>query len=289
MTRMGHDDAQRRAQTAEMNRTGRTPIHRLNRRVVVPAVLLGLASIGAAAAPAWAAPPPNDTFSSATVVAMSSDTVMVAASNVEATAEAGEDLCCFTGKTVWFSFTANDARPTTIRTTGGFDTYLAVFTASNPGSPSVTTLALVSRNDNVSGADTSSSVTIQPTVGTKYYLQLGSANAGTPGSTNLVLTRPAPPAATTTTLKAPRKVWVGKKATISVSVSTAGGPASGTVTVAVDGKVTTLQLVYGTATMKTRKLRKPGKVTVAVEYQPTATTLGSRGLATIKVKRRPRS
>jgi len=263
-----------------MTRTGRSLV-----------LALGLSMLGGVAAtPAWAVPA-NDNFSNATTVVVPSDSATVPANNVGATTESGEPLCCFTYKTVWFAYTATDARQLTIRTSGGFNTYLAVFTAGNPGAPAVNALNPVASNDDVSGSDTSSSVSIQPTAGTKYYLQLGGATNVAEGSTSLVLTKAAPPVVTvasTTTLKAPKKVRVGKKATIVVSVGTAGGPATGTVTVAVKGRISTLQLVNGTATLTTRKLRKPGKVTVTATYAATSTTLGSGALATIKVKPKPK-
>jgi hypothetical protein len=275
------------AEDRGMTRTGKPLVRRTRRLAAMPAVALALTMLGVVAASPATAAPANDNFSNATTIATSADSVTVGANNTGATTESGEQLCCFTGKTVWFALTASDARRLTIRTTGGFNTFLAVFTASNPGSPAVNALIPLTSSDDVSAVDTSSSVAFQPTVGTTYYLQLGSANGLTEGSTSLVLTKAALPVASTTTLSVPRKVRAGKKATIRVSVSTAGGPATGTVTVAVNQKITTLQLVYGTATFKTRKLRKPGKVAVAAEYQATSTTLASGALATIKVKRKP--
>jgi hypothetical protein len=259
---------------------------------VAPALALVLAALGVVTAgPASAAPPVNDTFSNATIVTMPTDSVTVGASNVDATLEAGESSCCFTGKTVWFKHTAADGRRLTLATTGGFDTYLAVYAPTVPGSPTVATLAHVVSNNDVSPGDTRSSVSFQPTAGVAYYVQLGSANGITQGTTSLVFAKaavPPPPAlaATTTKLTAPRKVTAGKKARITVAVSTSDGqPVNGTVTVAVSGKPTALALVNGTATMRTKKLRKPGKVTVSAAYAATSTTLASSATAKITVKK----
>jgi len=59
------------------------------------------------------------------------------------------------------------------------------------------------------------------------------------------------------------------------------------VTVTVKGKATTLTLANGTATFKTGKLKKAGKITVTASYAATGTTLASTATAKIKVKKKP--
>jgi hypothetical protein len=101
---------------------------------------------------------------------------------------------------------------------------------------------------------------------------------------------PATPAvATTTKLTVPKKVVQGKKAKITVSVTTASGAAaSGTVAITVGGKTKTVTLVNGKATLTTGKLKKPGKVTVTASYAATSTTLASTATAKITVKKKPK-
>jgi hypothetical protein len=97
---------------------------------------------------------------------------------------------------------------------------------------------------------------------------------------------PAAPVVTTTKLTAPRKVTVGRKATITVSVTAASGAAGGTVSVTVNGKTTTLTLVNGQAKISTKRLNKPGKITISAAYAATGSTQASSATATIKVTKK---
>jgi hypothetical protein len=101
----------------------------------------------------------------------------------------------------------------------------------------------------------------------------------------------APPssgaAASSTRLTVPKKVVQGKKAAIEVTVSTAAGPATGSVLVVLGGKLVTLTLTNGKATLST-KLKTPGSVSVVAVYAGTDTARSSTATAKIKVKKKPR-
>jgi hypothetical protein len=101
----------------------------------------------------------------------------------------------------------------------------------------------------------------------------------------------APPssgaAASSTRLTVPKKVVRGKKATIEVTMSTAAGPATGSVLVVLGGKLVTLTLTNGKATLST-KLKTPGSVSVVAVYAGTDTARSSTATAKIKVKKKPR-
>jgi hypothetical protein len=109
----------------------------LRRRLVLLAVL----AVGAAAVPAGpglpaavAAPPTNDAFADAEVVAGASGSV--AGTNVEATAEAGEPDHAGTkgGTSVWYRWTAPAGGLLELSTEGSdFDTALAVYTGTSVG------------------------------------------------------------------------------------------------------------------------------------------------------------
>ncbi|MCF6376599.1 Ig-like domain repeat protein [Nocardioides KLBMP 9356] len=91
-----------------------------------------------------------------------------------------------------------------------------------------------------------------------------------------------PLAASTTSVKAPRKARAGTRPTIAVRVIRGSAAATGKVTVTVGKKTTTLSLASGSASLKLPRVKK-GKVTVTVRYLGDATTSGSSATRTIKV------
>jgi hypothetical protein len=107
-----------------------------------------------------------------------------------------------------------------------------------------------------------------------------------------VPTPPPPPVAdrTTTTLIAPPKVSTGRRATVRVLVTTTtGATATGTVTITIGKRTKTVALVNGRATLRSSRLRKPGKVAVVASYAATSSTLASSATAKIKVRNRHRT
>ncbi|MGN0064034.1 MAG: ExeM/NucH family extracellular endonuclease [Nocardioides sp.] len=99
------------------------------------------------------------------------------------------------------------------------------------------------------------------------------------------------PVASTIKITAPKKVVVGKKATIKVKVTAAGTTPTGKVTVKVTlkGKTRTFKVTLknGVATVKV-PMRKVGKATVKVTYPGTATVKPSSRATTIKVVKKRR-
>ena len=239
-------------------------------------------------------PPTNDDLVAAQAVGSPSTTAI---DNTFATVEASEKQptgsgCSDATRSVWFKYTPSASGTFVAETqaTGNPDTTLAVYSGPAAG-PTPANLVEVACDDD-GGPVRLSRATLPVTAGTTYYIQAGTF--AEKGSFQLHLTNSAdqpvavPAAATTTKLTVPKKVAAGKKATIKVAVSTAAGaPVGGTVTVTVKGKATTLTLANGTATFKTGKLKKAGKITVTASYAATSTTLASTATAKIKVKKKP--
>jgi PASTA domain len=116
--------------------------HRL-RRIAAVAAIGGSVSLVALLPAASAAPPPNDSFASAQVIAGESGSVT--GSNVEATKEPAEPDHADDsgGKSVWYRWTAPASGNFVFDTCGsGFDTLLAVYTGT-----AVSALAAIASND----------------------------------------------------------------------------------------------------------------------------------------------
>ena len=110
--------------------------------------------------------PANDAFGAARTISAASGTA--AASNQGATREAGEPTIAGNagGASIWFSWTAPSSGTATIDTTGSaFDTLLGVYTGS-----SVSALALVAANDDLSSSVYQSRVSFSAVAGTTYMV-----------------------------------------------------------------------------------------------------------------------
>ena len=150
-----------------------------------------LAGALAGASPAMAAPPPNDNFANATVLA-SGTSATITGTNVEATTESGEPLCCFIDKTVWYRWTAPKTGKYRVDLcASNFNTFLKVFKGT-----AVNALENVaeSNNDPGCGPDGSRSrLTFVALAGQRYELQMGS-NGGSGAGTisgSIALVSPA--------------------------------------------------------------------------------------------------
>lgn len=140
---------------------------------------------------AAAAPPPNDDRANATVIAGGSG--RLAASNVDATKEAGEANHGGNvgGRSVWFRYVAPSAVSTRIDTVGSdFDTVLSVYRDSG-GS-----LVLVAASDNLqagqwysanSGGYLESRGTFTATAGSTYFIAVDGYNLGTGAASGSVI------------------------------------------------------------------------------------------------------
>lgn len=135
------------------------------------------ATTAIAASPASAAPPPNDNFANATTLA-SVTSVPITGTNAEATEEPGEELCCFTQKTVWYKWTAPKTGNYRLDLcASSFDTYLRVFTGT-----AVNAVSDVKSNNDDPGCGPDgkrSRLAFIAFVGTEYKIQIGGATAAT--------------------------------------------------------------------------------------------------------------
>jgi hypothetical protein len=132
---------------------------------------------------AFAAPPANDDFDSATLVGLAlpfSDSL----NTIEATTAAGDPDCAGNGPTVWYAFTpAQDIEVRAITFGSDYDTTLSVYTGSR-GS-----LTQIACNDDLQGPQ--SSVIFNAIAGQTYFLMVGSFASG-PGG-NLVFSMDVAP------------------------------------------------------------------------------------------------
>lgn len=119
--------------------------------------------------------PFNDDF--ATRAQLAGANVRVRSSNAGATRETDEPQHAGVagGASLWWTWTAPATGPVTFDTTGsGYDTTLAVYTGSV-----LNGLQLVAANDDTSGADTTSSLTITVMAGTTYQVAIDGKNGAT--------------------------------------------------------------------------------------------------------------
>jgi hypothetical protein len=118
-------------------------------------------------------PPANDNFASAIALGNGSSG-SAAGNNANATKQSGEPNHAGNagGPSVWYTWTAPSTSPVTFDTAmSGFDTLLAVYTGS-----SVTSLSVVSSNNDISTNNPRSRLTFTPVTGTTYYLAVDGAN-----------------------------------------------------------------------------------------------------------------
>jgi hypothetical protein len=116
------------------------------------------------------APPPNDMFANAQVIAATN--AFVSGTNVDATLEPEEPNGSVTQKTVWYRWNAQSNLSMTFQTTSGTlsDTVLAVYV----GSTSINSLTMIASNDDINGShNRGSRVTFIATAGTRYNIQVG--------------------------------------------------------------------------------------------------------------------
>ncbi len=123
------------------------------------------------------AAPANDSFSGAQTIVLNGNTVSVAASNTDATKEAGEPDHAENpgGKSVWFNFTPASTMNVRINVMNtNFDTLLAVYTGN-----SVDNLTFVGSNDNCSNiCEGASTVDLMLVGGQTYRIAVDGANHG---------------------------------------------------------------------------------------------------------------
>lgn len=122
--------------------------------------------LSAFAASAQAAPPANDNFAAAVVLA--GDSGITTGTNVEATREPGEPshTSLAGGRSVWYAWTAGSSGPARIETCGpgNFDTVLAVYTGEL-----VNALTLMGADDDSCSGD-KSALTFAAQAGTTYRI-----------------------------------------------------------------------------------------------------------------------
>lgn len=126
--------------------------------------------------------PANDNFASAN--GLSGSSASVSASNIGATKESGEpNHAGFSAaRSIWYFWTAPSSTIVTIDTVGSnFDTLLAVYTGT-----SVSALAAVASNDDLSSSSRQSRVTFAPVAGRTYRIAIDGWDAQT-GSIVLTL------------------------------------------------------------------------------------------------------
>jgi len=119
--------------------------------------------------------PPNDAFVNAQ--AISGDSGSVSGTNVHATKEPGEPNHAANpgGVSVWYAWTAPSDSPATFDTAlSGFDTLLAVYAGST-----VSNLALVASNNDISASNTRSRLTFTPVPGTVYMIAVDGVDGDT--------------------------------------------------------------------------------------------------------------
>ena len=125
-----------------------------------------------AGAAAQAAPPANDDFGNAVMIAGA--TGSATGTNVDATFEAGESSPLSATGNVWYSWTAPSTGFVAFRTTNPdpanqtWDTVLAAQTGSD-----VTALTTVTKNDDYLGGRLDSRIVFSATAGTTYYISVG--------------------------------------------------------------------------------------------------------------------
>ncbi|WP_322921767.1 ExeM/NucH family extracellular endonuclease [Nocardioides renjunii] len=123
-------------------------------------------------------------------------------------------------------------------------------------------------------------------VGTHTLALAYSGDAGhkpSTGSVTVVVSKADPTLGAKVT---PKKVKVGKKATIKITVSAQGFTPTGKVSVKVGGKTYRATLKKGRAVITLKAFKKPGTYKAKVSYSGDATTEEARTRVTVKVKRR---
>lgn len=160
----------------------------LTRALLARFLVAGLAAVaaGSLSASAAAAPPANDSFSTAEV--LTGRTAFVSGTNADATKEAGEPDHAGEpgGASIWYAWTAPAAGRTTVSTCfgGPLDTVLAVYTGA-----SVAALTEVASNDD--GCGDQSLVSFDAAEGTTYRIAVDAVD-GDSGSVDLFVSL-APP------------------------------------------------------------------------------------------------
>jgi hypothetical protein len=162
------------------------PSHR-RLRLAWSSALVAVLAIPVAAAPAHAAPPPNDGIAAAT--AITSVPTQLTVDTTEATSDAADGRCV-DGHSVWFRLRPSEDRRVAMTTAGSsFNTRLAVFRGPRDNRD------LVDCNNN-SGPGTSSSVRFRAEADQRYWVAVSSVGTGPGGSAMLTVGRVAAPAVT---------------------------------------------------------------------------------------------
>lgn len=160
-------------------------------KLLLATTLVSCGLIAAEATPAIAAPPPNDTFATATTLA-STTSVSISGTNVEATNETGENTCCFVHNSVWYRWTAPKTGNYRFEVCGStFNTHVKVATGT-----AVNALEIVVDNDDDPGCGADgkrSRLTFIAGAGQEYKLQVGSQNENQTGTISGSLTLVSPP------------------------------------------------------------------------------------------------
>jgi hypothetical protein len=137
------------------------------------------------AAPAWAVPPPNDDFDSATLVTEPlpfTDSV----STADATTASDDPFCEGNGHTVWYRYTPSADGFVNANTLGSdYDTTLSVYSGARGA------LDQIACNDDFGGLE--SSVTWEAVAGTTYHLMAGSFFDSPGGNLSLTVQESEPP------------------------------------------------------------------------------------------------
>ncbi len=159
--------------------------HHITHRTLLSALVIVSALVLFLGAPAQAAPPDNDDFDNATVIAALPTTIVQ--DTTEATTAGDDPVCSGDAATVWFAYTPAAEQLLAAHTFGSnFDTTLAVYTGER-GS-----LTQIACNDDTSSLQSAVSFTAQ--AGVTYFFRAaayGSNRAG--GELHFSLDEAAPP------------------------------------------------------------------------------------------------
>lgn len=161
---------------------------------LVAATLVATVVAVLVAVPAQAAPPANDDLAGASPLTTPGDLVV---SNAEASVEPGEAaavpaICGAVGYSVWYRYQATSDQVIRVGTdlvpgqSSVPDSVLAVYTSSTPATPTIASLSALRCSDDFAFSP-NSSVEVEVTTGTTYFVQLGSDPAAGPPDVPVVL------------------------------------------------------------------------------------------------------
>jgi 5'-nucleotidase len=179
--------------------------------------------------------------------------------------------------------------PPTVTGTAGVGQTLTVSPGVWQPAPDSVTYQWLANGVPIPGATGTSLVVTPALAGATITVAVTAHRAGYADATAVfTLSTPVTKAASSMAVKIkPKKVKVGKRIKVVVTVTTAAGvTVTGPVTVKLKGqKARTATVVNGTATVKLKKVRSPGKKKLLVTYQGSTAVSGSSATTKVKVRR----